>query len=243
MIEFPNESNKDDRASRRKVLLAAGIAPAVLMTSCVTTAEGPVLTGTTASAMTTTSSEPGQTDRASALTVVDVQNDFCEGGSLPVTVDSHVSKTPIFVDSWPVHCTASKTGASVHPDWTWPLWRWSSPRVRTRRLTPAPKGPRWAESNPGGRGWYRHRPLRAGHRTGCRQSGTVHRVLLGMTAGMSQSTVETALVRLHTAGVGVVDDRYGDCRWFDGGHDRVRPAQRSCRPLALSGRLSLSVGV
>ncbi|TDV52233.1 nicotinamidase/pyrazinamidase [Actinophytocola oryzae] len=78
-----------------------------------------------------------------ALIVVDVQNDFCEGGSVPVTggaavaeavsglygsydhvvatrdyhIDpgAHFSETPDFVDSWPVHCRAGTPGASFHP--------------------------------------------------------------------------------------------------------------------------------
>jgi nicotinamidase/pyrazinamidase len=81
-----------------------------------------------------------------ALIVVDVQNDFCEGGSLAVaggaavaaaisghvrttsydhvvaTRDHHVdpgahfSATPDFVDSWPPHCRSGTPGASFHPD-------------------------------------------------------------------------------------------------------------------------------
>ncbi|WP_434449598.1 isochorismatase family protein [Lentzea sp. E54] len=81
-----------------------------------------------------------------ALIVVDVQNDFCEGGSLAVTggaavaaaisqhiatssydhvvatrdyhVDPgpHFSATPDFIDSWPVHCVAGTPGASFHPE-------------------------------------------------------------------------------------------------------------------------------
>ncbi|SFR22599.1 nicotinamidase/pyrazinamidase [Lentzea waywayandensis] len=81
-----------------------------------------------------------------ALIVVDVQNDFCEGGSLAVnggaavaaaitqhiatsaydhvvaTRDYHVdpgphfSLTPDFIDSWPVHCVAGTPGASFHPE-------------------------------------------------------------------------------------------------------------------------------
>ncbi|RZS34071.1 nicotinamidase/pyrazinamidase [Herbihabitans rhizosphaerae] len=81
-----------------------------------------------------------------ALIVVDVQNDFCEGGSLPVTggaevaaaisrhkesggydavvatrdyhIDpgAHFSETPNFVDSWPVHCVVGTPGASFHPE-------------------------------------------------------------------------------------------------------------------------------
>lgn len=82
---------------------------------------------------------------ARALIVVDVQNDFCEGGALAVdggaavaagigplatgggydhvvaTRDVHVdpgphfSETPDFVDSWPPHCRAGTPGASFHP--------------------------------------------------------------------------------------------------------------------------------
>ena len=82
---------------------------------------------------------------ARALIVVDVQNDFCEGGALAVdggaavaagigplardggydhvvaTRDVHVdpgphfSDTPDFVDSWPPHCRAQTPGASFHP--------------------------------------------------------------------------------------------------------------------------------
>ncbi|MFI5715632.1 isochorismatase family protein [Nocardia sp. NPDC051750] len=81
-----------------------------------------------------------------ALIVVDVQNDFCEGGSLAVSggarvagliseylrsadydavvatrdyhVDpgAHFSDTPDFVDSWPPHCRVGTPGAEFHPD-------------------------------------------------------------------------------------------------------------------------------
>ncbi|WP_433871619.1 isochorismatase family protein [Saccharopolyspora sp. CA-218241] len=83
---------------------------------------------------------------AKALIIVDVQNDFCEGGALAVTggagiaatlsrelpgydhdvvvatrdhhVDpgDHFSETPDFVRSWPVHCVAGTPGAEFHPD-------------------------------------------------------------------------------------------------------------------------------
>ena len=83
---------------------------------------------------------------ANALIVVDVQNDFCEGGSLAVaggaavaaeitermsrggydrivaTRDYHVdpgahfSEQPDFVTSWPVHCVAGTPGSSFHPE-------------------------------------------------------------------------------------------------------------------------------
>jgi nicotinamidase/pyrazinamidase len=80
------------------------------------------------------------------LIVVDVQNDFCEGGSLAVaggaavaaeisvllanadyavvaaTRDAHrdphehFSDTPNFVDTWPVHCKVGTPGAEFHPN-------------------------------------------------------------------------------------------------------------------------------
>ncbi|NMO04279.1 isochorismatase family protein [Gordonia sp. TBRC 11910] len=83
------------------------------------------------------------TDRT-ALIVVDVQNDFCEGGSLavaggaavaaavtelardyPVVVatrdyhidpGTHFSDTPDYVDTWPPHCVVGTDGAAFHPD-------------------------------------------------------------------------------------------------------------------------------
>ena len=81
-----------------------------------------------------------------AVVVVDVQNDFCEGGSLAVaggsdvaraittrlsdggydhavaTRDHHVdpgphfSDRPDFIDSWPAHCIAGTPGAELHPN-------------------------------------------------------------------------------------------------------------------------------
>ncbi len=80
-----------------------------------------------------------------ALLVVDVQNDFCEGGSLAVTgcsavaaaitghlrssdyahvvatrdhhVDpgGHFAEQPDYLDTWPAHCVAGTAGAELHP--------------------------------------------------------------------------------------------------------------------------------
>ncbi len=80
-----------------------------------------------------------------ALLIVDVQNDFCEGGRLAVagaagvaaaisrhlddtaydvvvaTRDyhrdpgGHFSATPDYVDSWPEHCVIGTSGAELHP--------------------------------------------------------------------------------------------------------------------------------
>src|SRR4051812_6948340 len=82
---------------------------------------------------------------ANALVIVDVQNDFCEGGSLPVaggaevaaaisehvrdhaydhvvaTRDYHVdpgahfAAEPDYVDTWPAHCVVGTPGAGFHP--------------------------------------------------------------------------------------------------------------------------------
>ncbi|GAA4682315.1 isochorismatase family protein [Phytohabitans rumicis] len=80
-----------------------------------------------------------------ALIIVDVQNDFCEGGSLAVTggaavaagisdalakggwdhvvatkdfhIDpgAHFGDPPDFVDSWPAHCVVGTAGTEFHP--------------------------------------------------------------------------------------------------------------------------------
>ena len=82
---------------------------------------------------------------ARALIIVDVQNDFCEGGSLAVlggasvasaisgelasgrwdhvvaTKDHHIDPgahfgdPPDFVDSWPAHCVVGSDGVEFHP--------------------------------------------------------------------------------------------------------------------------------
>ncbi|WP_168703220.1 nicotinamidase [Gordonia paraffinivorans] len=84
------------------------------------------------------------TTPADALIVVDVQNDFCEGGALAVsggaavaraiskilgeyetvvaTRDHHIdpgdhfSDEPDYVDSWPPHCRAGTDGVAFHPE-------------------------------------------------------------------------------------------------------------------------------
>jgi nicotinamidase/pyrazinamidase len=83
---------------------------------------------------------------SSALVVVDVQNDFCEGGSLAVAggedvaraisarlfeggfdhavatrdhhidPDGHFSPDPDFATSWPPHCVVGTAGVALHPE-------------------------------------------------------------------------------------------------------------------------------
>ncbi len=74
---------------------------------------------------------------SAALMIIDVQNDFCPGGALPVpegnkvvpvinsmmdkfnfivaTRDWHPEQTVHF-DKWPVHCVRKTRGAAFHPD-------------------------------------------------------------------------------------------------------------------------------
>ena len=88
---------------------------------------------------------PRERRMARAVLVVDVQNDFCEGGSLAVaggaavaaavsarlaeggfdhavaTRDHHVdpgghfSEAPDYLDSWPPHCVVGTRGVELHP--------------------------------------------------------------------------------------------------------------------------------
>jgi nicotinamidase/pyrazinamidase len=64
------------------------------------------------------------TDRLRAPIIVDVQNDFCEGGSLAVTGGSAVARSisellacgPGYAVSWPRQCVVGTAGADFHPD-------------------------------------------------------------------------------------------------------------------------------
>jgi nicotinamidase/pyrazinamidase len=182
---------------------------------------------------------------ANALIVVDVQNDFCEGGSLAVaggaevaaeisahlarggydhvvaTRDYHIdpgahfSDTPDFVDSWPPHCVAGTPGASFHPS------------LDVDRIEAVfSKGAHAAAysgfegSNPEGRTlveWLRafevdtvdvvgiatDHCVRATALDAAREGFTTT-VLLELTAGVEQSTVDKALTELRDAEVALV---------------------------------------
>jgi nicotinamidase/pyrazinamidase len=178
-----------------------------------------------------------------ALIIVDVQNDFCEGGSLPVaggagvaagisgaladparhwdhvvaTKDYHIDPgahfgdPPDYVDSWPVHCVVGTSGSDFHPG------------LETERVEAVfTKGAHAAaysgfEGRAGSIGlaaWLRMHDIdevdvvgiatdhcvRATALDAARE-GFRTTVLLDLTAGVSRSTVDTALAQLRDAGV------------------------------------------
>ncbi|MGY2127318.1 isochorismatase family protein [Blastococcus sp. SYSU DS0617] len=183
---------------------------------------------------------------ARALIVVDVQNDFCEGGSLAVAggaavaaavtahmaeggydhvvatrdhhIDpgSHFSEAPDFVDSWPRHCVVGTDGVELHP-----------------ALDRAPieavfdKG-EYAAAYSGFEGtadgvtlaeWLRQHDVDAVDVVGIATdhcvrataldavaNGLTTRVLLDLTAGVSEATTEAALDQLRTARVELEGD-------------------------------------
>jgi nicotinamidase/pyrazinamidase len=178
-----------------------------------------------------------------ALIIVDVQNDFCEGGSLAVgggagvaraisaalaaadrpwahvvaTKDHHIdpgahfSSTPDFVNSWPVHCVVGTSGEDFHPE------------LDTDRVEAVfTKGEHKAaysgfEGNAGGvslAAWLRMRGIDAVDVVGiatdhcvratavdAAREGFETTVLLGMTAGVAQATVNGALAEMRAAEV------------------------------------------
>ena len=136
-------------------------------------------------------------DPATALIVVDFQNDFADpAGSLAVsgaeeiipvvnaalwdaadggahvvaTQDWHPPSTPHFATDggiWPVHCVADTWGAELHPAFSLPSTRPGSARGRTARM--ATQASRCATPS-GGRGFdgARQAPARPRHRVGRR---------------------------------------------------------------------------
>jgi nicotinamidase/pyrazinamidase len=179
---------------------------------------------------------------ANALIVVDVQNDFCEGGSLPVTggaavaaaisahiaaggydhvvatrdyhIDpgAHFSEAPDFVQSWPVHCVAGTPGASFHPE----LDVAGIEAVFSKGAHAAAYSG-FEGAAPDGRalaGWLRANGVDTVDVVGiatdhcvrataldAAREGFATTVLVGLTAGVAPSTVDTALAELRSAGV------------------------------------------
>jgi nicotinamidase/pyrazinamidase len=177
-----------------------------------------------------------------ALIVVDVQNDFCEGGSLPVaggakvaaaisahlaasgydhvvaTRDRHVdpgahfSEAPDFATSWPPHCRVGTPGASFHPD----LDVAPIEAVFSKgEYTAAYSG--FEGTDPAGRTlaeWLREHGVEAVELAGiatdhcvrataldAAREGFATTVLLNLTAGVAQPTVDRALTELARAHV------------------------------------------
>jgi nicotinamidase/pyrazinamidase len=179
---------------------------------------------------------------ANALIVVDVQNDFCEGGSLAVaggaevaaaisahiaeggydhvvaTRDYHVdpgphfSVEPDFADSWPPHCVAGTPGASFHPALdiggiSTVFSKGAHEAAYSGFQGAAPDGSALAD-------WLTARSVDTVDVVGiatdhcvrataldAASNGFTTTVLLGLTAGVAPSTVESALTELGTAGV------------------------------------------
>jgi nicotinamidase/pyrazinamidase len=182
---------------------------------------------------------------ANALIVVDVQNDFCEGGSLAVTggaavaatisrhiaassydvvvatrdyhIDpgAHFSDEPDYVDSWPVHCVAGTAGASFHPELDITavqavFSKGAYAAAYSGFEGAAADGSSLAE-------WLKARSVTSVDVVGIAtdhcvrataldaiQAGLSTRVLLDLTAGVAQSTVDGALDQLRGAGAELV---------------------------------------
>ena len=176
-----------------------------------------------------------------ALLVVDVQNDFCEGGSLAVaggaavaaaitehmatggydhvvaTRDHHVdpgahfSEAPDFVDSWPRHCVVGTDGVELHPA----LDRGPIEAVFDKgEHAAAYSGFEGAADGVALAEWLRQHDVDAVDVVGIATdhcvrataldavaNGLATRVLLDLTAGVSEATTEAALDQLRTAGI------------------------------------------
>jgi len=175
-----------------------------------------------------------------ALIVVDVQNDFCEGGSLAVaggaavaaavsslmasyshvvaTRDYHVdpgahfSAAPDFVDTWPPHCRVGTPGASFHP-----ALDVAGIQAVFSKGAHAAAYSGFEGVDPSGESltsWLRSRSVSEVDVVGiatdhcvrataldAAAAGFATRVLLDLTAGVAQSTVDSALASLSSAGV------------------------------------------
>jgi nicotinamidase/pyrazinamidase len=182
-------------------------------------------------------------DMTRALVVVDVQNDFCEGGSLAVaggaavaaaitehisaaagryarvvaTRDHHIdpgrhfAQEPDFLETWPAHCVVGTGGVELHPA----LDRGPLEAVFDKgEYAAAYSG---FEARADGvllADWLREREVDAVDVVGiatdhCVRAtaldavgqGFATRVLLHLTAGVTEGTTEAALDQLRTAGV------------------------------------------
>jgi len=181
-----------------------------------------------------------------ALVIVDVQNDFCEGGSLAVaggtavaraisayvagagyehvvaTRDHHVDPgahfagQPDFLDTWPAHCVVGTPGMELHAD------------LDRRPIEAVFDKGEYAAAYSGFEGtfdgqrladWLRARDVDAVDVVGIATdhcvrataldavgAGFATRVLLHLTAGVSQASTDAAVDQLRTAGVELEGD-------------------------------------
>jgi nicotinamidase/pyrazinamidase len=178
-----------------------------------------------------------------ALIVVDVQNDFCEGGSLAVaggaavataisrhartaaadyahvvaTRDHHVdpgghfSEQPDFLETWPAHCVVGTGGVELHPN----LDRGPIEAVFDKgEHAAAYSGFEGATDGVGLTEWLRGHGVDAVDVVGIATdhcvrataldaagAGFATRVLLPLTAGVTEASTAAALAQLRTAGV------------------------------------------
>ena len=178
-----------------------------------------------------------------ALLVVDVQNDFCEGGSLAVaggtavaaaisshlksaggqyahvvaTRDHHIdpgrhfAEQPDFLETWPAHCVVGTDGVELHPN----LDRGPLEAVFDKgEHAAAYSGFEGSADGVPLAEWLRERGVDAVDVVGLTTDYCVRataldavghgfstRVLLPLTAGVSEASTEAALDQLRTAGV------------------------------------------
>ena len=176
-----------------------------------------------------------------ALIVVDVQNDFCEGGSLAVaggaavaaaitghipsagydhvvaTRDHHIdpgrhfADQPDFLEMWPAHCVVGTGGVELHPA----LDREPLEAVFDKgEFAAAYSGFEGAGGGVALADWLRERGVDAVDVVGIATDHCVRamaldavgngfrtRVLLHLTAGVSEASTDAALDQLRTAGV------------------------------------------
>jgi nicotinamidase/pyrazinamidase len=178
-----------------------------------------------------------------ALLVVDVQNDFCEGGSLAVaggtavaaaisehlqtaggqyahvvaTRDHHIdpgrhfAEHPDFLDTWPAHCVVGTDGVELHPS----LDRGPLDAVFDKgEYAAAYSGFEGQADGVALADWLRERGVDAVDVAGIATDHCVRataldavghgfstRVLLHLTAGVTDGTTDAAIEELRTAGV------------------------------------------
>jgi nicotinamidase/pyrazinamidase len=184
-----------------------------------------------------------EADMTRALVVVDVQNDFCEGGSLAVaggaevaaaisehvrtaageyahvvaTRDHHIdpghhfAEQPDFLETWPAHCVVGTGGVELHPA----LDREPLEAVFDKgEHAAAYSGFEARAGDVPLADWLRERGVDAVDIVGIATDHCVRataldavgngfgtRVLLHLTAGVSEGSTDAALEQLRTAGV------------------------------------------